>query len=188
MADSNQHSTQELVEIIDHDLRKGGWVEQDGERWRVNEAGLVALQSLVEQLETARDYERAAVGLSADLSRFGRALQEIVNLDPRLTDDGYERGEDSRYEDDVASIAEAALRGVPERTDEERERYWRQLEQAQADTAAWPQFVKDAFPGSNPATNASEPVEATQGPSTDGNPSSHPGSEASVPASEPSDA
>lgn len=36
-----------------------------------------------------------------------------------------------------------------------------------------------------PATNASEPVEATQGPSTDGNPSSHPGSEASVPAKRP---
>lgn len=51
---SSPHSTQELVEIIDHDLRKGGWVEQDGERWRVNEAGLVALQSLVEQLEASQ--------------------------------------------------------------------------------------------------------------------------------------
>lgn len=59
MEEQKPHSTQELVEIIDHDLRKGGWVEQDGERWRVNEAGLVALQSLVEQLETARRHRLA---------------------------------------------------------------------------------------------------------------------------------
>lgn len=55
-------------------------------------------------------------------------------------------------------------------------------------TAALTTFTEDAYKAflgiSNPATNASEPVEATQGPSTDGNPSSHPGSEASVPATE----
>lgn len=43
------------------------------------------------------------------------------------------------------------------------------------------------YADSNPARDASEPVEATQGPSTGGNPSSRPGSEASSPASEPED-
>lgn len=68
------HSTQELVEIIDHDLRKGGWVEQDGERWRVNEAGLVALQSLVEQFEVlkqaAQDVEMLAFRQYLDWMHF----------------------------------------------------------------------------------------------------------------------
>lgn len=75
-------------------------------------AALLALQRIEEQLEAARGYEMAAVGLSADVSRFGRALQEIMELDLDLTHDGYQRGPDSRWQDEVYSIAETALNGV----------------------------------------------------------------------------
>ena len=97
MEEQKPHSTQELVEIIDHDLRKGGWVEQDGERWRVNEAGLVALQSLVEQ----HDALRRAI---EDMGDHVVALERIGKREMPDEQKGHSRAREAARE--ISSVAD----------------------------------------------------------------------------------
>lgn len=72
MTGSNQHS--ELLALAHQKLAPG--VITFGAETELAR-GILNLQ---EQLEAARDYEKAAADLSADLSRFGRGLQEIMEL------------------------------------------------------------------------------------------------------------